>query len=188
MTAEMTAERQTMVESQVRTQDVTSTALIEAMRAVARERLLPAGKAFLAYADMEVEVAPGRWLLKPRDVAKLLQGLSPRPGERALAISAPYAAEVLARMGHAVTTIDAADAAPAGGFDLIVCEGAVAKTPPAWTEALAPGGRLGVVERDGAVGRAVLWLKTDATVGRRALFDCAPPYMAGFEPEKRFVF
>ena len=87
--------------------DATDQALIEAFRGVAREDLAPAGKAWLAYADAEVEYAPGRWLLRPRDVAKLLQALKPRSGETALAISAPYAAAVLDLMGLAVTRIDA---------------------------------------------------------------------------------
>ena len=38
-----------------------------------------------------------------RDVAKLLQAADAREGEKALAIAAPYAAALLARMGLAVT-------------------------------------------------------------------------------------
>ena len=64
--------------------------------------VLPAGQAYLAYADAEVEYAPGRWLLRPRDVAKLLQALAPRPASAALAIAAPYAAAVLQPMGLSV--------------------------------------------------------------------------------------
>jgi protein-L-isoaspartate(D-aspartate) O-methyltransferase len=93
--ADLAAARENMVESQVRTADVTDVRLQDAMRDIAREQLMPEGKPYLAYADMEVEYAPGRWLLKPRDVAKLLQALRPMPGERALAIAAPYAAAVL---------------------------------------------------------------------------------------------
>ena len=82
MTADFTAERNAMVDCQVRPQDVTSLAIQDAMRSVPRERLVPAGKVFAAYADAEVEYAPGRYLLRPRDVAKLLQSLHPRAGER----------------------------------------------------------------------------------------------------------
>jgi len=81
--------RQHMVDSQVRTNKVTDERLIEAIRALPRERFVPEAKGHLAYTDIEVEYAPGRWLLKPRDVAKLLQALRPMPGERALAIGAP---------------------------------------------------------------------------------------------------
>jgi protein-L-isoaspartate(D-aspartate) O-methyltransferase len=188
MTADYAAQRTNMVESQVRTADVTDLAVQDAMRAAPREALVPAGKGFLAYADAEIEYAPGRWMLKPRDIAKLLQAVGPTPGDRALAISAPYAAQVLALIGLRITAIDAAEDPPPGAlFDVIVCEGAVASAPDAWRAALAPGGRLGVVERDGPVGRAMLWLRGAETVGRIALFDSTPPVLAGFDPVRTFA-
>src|SRR5690349_3087506 len=97
--ADLAAARLNMVESQVRTNDVTDVRIQDAMRALPREEFLPADKGHLAYADIEAEHAPGRTLLKPRDLGKLLQALRPMPGERALAIAAPYAAAVLERMG-----------------------------------------------------------------------------------------
>lgn len=189
MSADFTAERTIMVDSQVRTQDVTDLAIIDAMRAVPREALMAPGKSYQAYADAEVEYAPGRWMLRPRDVSKLLQALRPRSGERALAISAPYAAKVLGAMGLEVATRDAGESVAIGGdYDIVICEGAVAKAPAAWVDALAPGGRLVVVERDGPVGRAMLYLRGGETVGARALFDSTPPVLAGFEPRRAFVF
>src|SRR5579862_1388997 len=145
MTADFAAQRLNMVENQVRVADVTDYALQDAMRAAPRERLVPPAKAALAYADAEVEYAPGRWMLRPRDVAKLLQAVRPRPPDSALAIAAPYAAEILALMGLAVTRQNGADLTDVtGSWDVIVCEGAVAKAPAAWISALATGGRLGV--------------------------------------------
>ena len=194
MSSDFSSQRATMVESQVRVNDVTDYAIQDAMRLVAREAVLPPAKAYLAYADTEVEYAPGRWLLKPRDVAKLLQGVRPKAGERALAICAPYAAAVMAAMGLEVTRLDEGDlTAPSlvgsgGPYDVVVCEGAVTAVPPAWCDVLAPGGRLGVVERHGQVGRAELYLRSERDVGRRDLFDCAPPLMAGFEPAAAFTF
>jgi protein-L-isoaspartate(D-aspartate) O-methyltransferase len=189
MSADFTAERTIMVDSQVRTQDVTDLAIIDAMRAVQRESLTPEGKAYQAYADAEIQYAPGRWMLRPRDVSKLLQCLRPRAGERALAISAPYAAAVLSALGLQVSERDAGDtAAIEGRYDLIVCEGAVARAPVAWADALADGGRLGLVERDGPVGRAMLYLRAGETVGSRALFDSTPPVLAGFEARRGFTF
>jgi protein-L-isoaspartate(D-aspartate) O-methyltransferase len=183
-TADFTRQREIMVDSQVRTQDVTDTALIEAIRATPREALAP--KAWLAYADAEVEYAPGRWLLRPRDIAKLLFALRPKAGEKALAVSAPYAAAVLGRMGLEVVQIDAGESV-SGAWDIVVCEGAVAETPEAWKAALAPGGRLGVVERTGPVGRAKLFVRTEQTTGVRVLFDSTPPVLSGFEPRRNFA-
>lgn len=189
MTADFAPQRTIMVDSQVRPQDVTDLAIQDAMRIVPRERLLAPARSFLAYADTEVEYAPGRWLLRPRDVAKLLQGLRPRAGEAALAIAAPYAAAVMEAMGLTVTRMEGADLKPVeGSWDLIACEGAVAAVPPGWLAALAPGGRLGVVERVGVTGRAMLYLRSDSGVGGRPLFDSAPPIMAGFEAAPGFVF
>ncbi|MGH6956320.1 MAG: protein-L-isoaspartate O-methyltransferase family protein [Caulobacteraceae bacterium] len=189
MSVDFATQRATMVETQVRTADVTDYAIQDAMRRAPREALLPPEKAYLAYADVEVEYAPGRWLLKPRDVAKLLQVLRPRPGERALAIAAPYAAIVMEAMGLVVTRLDQGDLTqPQGEYDIVVCEGAVSSTPPGWCAALAVGGRLGAVERKGPVGRALLFLKSEHGVGRRDLFDCGPPTMAGFEPQPAFAF
>ena len=187
--ADLAAARLNMVESQVRTQDVTDVRIHDAMRSIPRESFMPEGKAYLAYADMEVEYAPGRWLLKPRDVAKLLQALKPIPAERCLAIAAPYAAAVIKTMGVAVERLDGPDltATAADAYDLIVVEGAVGRAPEAWLRSLAPGGRLGVVERDGMVGKAVLYLRTEDGIGRRDLFDAFPPVLAGFEPQHGFA-
>jgi protein-L-isoaspartate(D-aspartate) O-methyltransferase len=186
--ADFAAARLNMVESQVRTQDVTDVRIHDAMRSLPRERFVPAQKSHLAYADIEVEYAPGRWLRKPRDVAKLMQALRPMPGERALAISAPYAAAVLEELGAEVTRAEAGEPLPAGEFDIVVCEGAVTRTPEAWTAALATNGRLGVVERDGPVGKAGLYVRADDGIGRRDLFDAFPPVLAGFEAHHGFAF
>lgn len=190
MSTDFAAARLNMVESQIRTADVTDLPLQDALRVVAREAVVPASKAYLAYADADIEYAPGRWLLRPREVGKLLQALKPREGETALAIAAPYAAAVLEKMGLSVTRHDGDDlkTVPAGSYDVIVCEGAVAVAPKAWQDALAHGGRLGVVERTGPVGRAAIYLRAEDGVGRRAAFDASPPVLAGFEVETGFSF
>ena len=190
MSIDYARQRAAMVESQVRVADVTDYAIQDAMRAIAREALLPPATAYQAYADAEVQYAPGRWLLKPRDVAKLLQAIRAQAGEQALAIAAPYAAAVLEQLGLAVTRLDDGDLTePTGEFDVIVCEGAVADVPPGWLAALkSPGGRLGVVVRQGPVGRATLYLAAEGGPGARDLFDSTPPIMAGFEPKRAFAF
>jgi protein-L-isoaspartate(D-aspartate) O-methyltransferase len=187
---DLAAARLNMVESQVRTNDVTDVRIQDAMRALPRESFVPAGKAYLAYADLEVEYAPGRWLLKPRDVAKLLQALRPMPTERALAIAAPYAAAVLERLGLSVARVDGEDLSqvPAGEYDVIVSEGAVGRAPAGWLSALAVGGRLGVVERDGPVGKACVYIRAEDGVGRRDVFDSFPPVLKDLEAHHGFAF
>ncbi len=189
MASDFTLARLNMVESQIRTADVTDLPLQDVLRVASREAVVPADKAHLAYADAEVEYAPGRWLLRPRDIGKLLQALRPREGERALAIAAPYAALILEGMGLTVDRLDGTDLTQVAGqdYDLIVCEGAVDAAPAAWTDALAPGGRLGVVERTGPVGHAVIYRRNDDGLGRRVAFDSTPPVLAGFEARSRFA-
>ena len=189
MSLDYATAREIMVDSQMRTHDVTNVALLQALGQVARERFVPAGRGHLAYADTEIEYAPGRWMLRPRDISKLLQNLAPQRGEAALAIAAPYAAAVLEVMGLVVTRVETPDlAVPAGTFDVIVCEGAVSKVPQAWLAALNVRGRLGVVERNGPVGRAMLYLRTADQVAPRVVFDSTPPILAGFEAHAGFVF
>ena len=207
---DFTSARLNMVESQVRTQDVTDLDLVDAMRAIKRERFCPADKAHLAYAEKSVEYAPGRFLLAPRDLAKLVFSARPRAGERALAIAAPYAAAVLTRMGLHVSALEPADgdtavrmmlqdegvevvggdlASPSGAHDVIVSEGAVARAPEAWMTALTPGGRLAVIERSAQLGKAQLYTKdADGRLARRNTFDAIAPYLAGFEPAPAFQF
>ena len=93
-----------MVENQVRTNDVTDLAVQDAMRDAPRERLC-GPKTALAYAEAPVEYAPGWRLAEPRNSPSCCRRISPQPGERALAIAAPYAALVLARVGCTVTAL-----------------------------------------------------------------------------------
>ena len=73
---------------------------------------------------------------------------------------------------------------------MIICEGAVEEAPDAWQEAVAVGGRLGVVERMGPVGKARLYVRGDdgILVARREVFDATPPVMPGFEAAPGFAF
>lgn len=188
MTFDFRAARLTMVESQVRTSDVTDTDLQDAMRTVPRERFCPEGKLFLAYAETEIEYAPGQYLMAPRDIAKLLQLLKPRSGERALAIAAPYAAAVLRQMGLQVTEQGPNDAVSSGAFDVIVTEGAVDHVPQSWLKGLSATGRLGAVERSGPVGKAKIHVLSEDGFGARDGFDASCAYLAGFEPKPSFAF
>jgi protein-L-isoaspartate(D-aspartate) O-methyltransferase len=204
------AARKIMVDSQVRVNDVTDRVLQAALLAVPRERFLPGDRAWSAYAEVEPEIAGGRRLMMARDVSKLLMALEARPGETALALAGPYAAAVLARLGLEVTAQEAdqavfdvtggvlADAgvrtvvaplpAPDGaGYDVIVSEAAAPGRPETWLSALKVGGRLAVVERTGAVGKAVLYVRGEQGVSRRELFNAAPPVLTELSPQPAFA-
>jgi protein-L-isoaspartate(D-aspartate) O-methyltransferase len=108
------AARRIMVDSQVRTSDVTDVRLIAAMLALPRERFLPAEQADLAYLDFDIPAAaaeagkPPRRLLKPMVLAKLLQAAEIAGGDRVLDVGCAtgYVSAVLARLAHAVVGLE----------------------------------------------------------------------------------
>ena len=71
--------RLTMVETQIRPNEVTDPRLLAALRAVPRERFVPGELRTLAYMDEGIEVfpsidgAPARFLLAPMVLARLVQ-------------------------------------------------------------------------------------------------------------------
>src|ERR1700686_2337061 len=81
------AARRTMVDSQVRTSDVTDSRLIAAMLTLPRERFLPPEHADLAYLDGDIPATPAaagrpmRRLLKPMVLAKLIQAADIAEGD-----------------------------------------------------------------------------------------------------------
>jgi protein-L-isoaspartate(D-aspartate) O-methyltransferase len=188
MTFDFQAARLTMVESQVRTSDVTDYLVQDAMRVAPRETLCPPSKQAVAYADADLEYAPGQYLLRPRAFGKLLQAIKPLATEKALAIAAPYGALVLKTAGLTVDEIAADGAATPGAYDVIVVEGAVAEVPAAWTAALAEGGRLAVILRHGPMGQAHLYTRAGGRVVSAEVFDVATPYLQGHAPKAEFAF
>ncbi len=212
------AKRKHMVEGQVRANDVTDRVLVQAMREIPRERFLPKSKRACAYAEMNVEVAPGRYLIEPRDFSKLFQALEPRKSDIALDIACGrgYSSAVLARMVETVVGLEddpalvekagallsdigadnavviegdlKAGAPDQGPFDIIAVNGAVIEPPRPWFDQLADGGRLGGFEIVGGGGKAVLYGRDGGAVGRRELFDAHAPLLPGFEPEPAFQF
>ena len=210
--------RDLMVESQVRTNDVTDLRILRAMRTLPRERFAPAQRRTLAYADLELEVAPGRTLMRPRDLSKLVQALSPAAGERALEIAGAtgYGAAVLAACCGEVVSLDpdpnlsfaaraafescgltnvrTVSTAAADGwkdsapYDVIMLNGAAEVVPDAWLEQLADGGRLGVIVRQDRAGAARLYTKSGGAISYRIVFDAAPPVAPGLERPPAFAF
>jgi len=167
--------RRNMVDGQLRPNRVTNAQLLAAIGDLPRERFLPAGLQSVAYADDDVPLGKGRFLMEPMVLARLLQTLQPLPEDKALVVAsgAGYGAALLARLVKAVVAVEA-DAGLAGSaeqtirnlgitnvqqvvgkmeegcaaqasYDVILIEGAVQKVPAAILDQLAEGGRLGTV-------------------------------------------
>lgn len=100
--------RRRMVDGQLRPNRVTDPRLLAAMDEIPRERFLPPALAARAYADEDVRLDGGRALIEPMVIARLLQLLALRDGDRALVVGAGsgYAAAVAARCGARVIALE----------------------------------------------------------------------------------
>jgi protein-L-isoaspartate(D-aspartate) O-methyltransferase len=140
---DMAAARRFMVDGQLRPNKVSDARLLSAMGEVPRERFLPPALAARAYVDQDVALPGGRVLIAPMHIARLLQLLRIRDGDRVLVIGAGagYAAAVAAHCGARVVALEQAPwlvaqarAAVAGLVPpeaLRVVEGALAQGFPA---------------------------------------------------------
>ena len=107
-------QRLTMVESQLRPNEVTGTRLLAAMRALPRERFVPPKLSALAYMDEAIEVfpafdgAPPRFLLAPMVLARLVQLAAIQPEDSVLDIGCAtgYSTAVLASLGRSVIGLE----------------------------------------------------------------------------------
>jgi protein-L-isoaspartate(D-aspartate) O-methyltransferase len=179
MSQTMLAARTNMIDAQIRSADVTDPRIHAAMAAVARERFVPGNKRALAYADVPVEVAPGRFLLDPRSFAKALQLAEVTADDRVLDVGCAtgYSSAVLARLAKSVIALEqdadlvriASEALAladgnievtqgsliegfkmGGPYDLILVNGAIPARPDTLLGQLAEGGRLVAFLQDGA--------------------------------------
>ena len=102
------AARIRMVDGQVRPADVTRPDVIDAMLWAPRERFLPKSKRGVAYMGDLVELAPGRFELDPRTLAKMIDALAPTSKDLALVVGAGggYASAVLSRICAAVVSLE----------------------------------------------------------------------------------
>lgn len=206
--------RVTMVDTQVRPQDVTKFPIIAAMLAVPREDFVPQAAREAAYVGGNISLAPRRVVLEARSLAKLLDALDVVPGEKVLCLGAGYgyAAAVLAEMGADVVAVeeDAAMAAAAtqslqgqakvvnaalnqgaaahGPYDVVLLEGGAEAFPAALEAQVKEGGRLAAIFMEGALGVARIGHKHDGKVTWRFSFNATAPVVPGFEAARGFVF
>ncbi|TKD21643.1 protein-L-isoaspartate O-methyltransferase [Rhodobacter capsulatus] len=210
------ARRTMMVDTQVRPNDVTKFPIIEAMLAVPREAYVPEARREAAYVGENLDLGQGRWLLEPRNFAKILDALDVQPGDRVLDIGAGmgYSSAVLARMALAVVALEdgalaasaeahlsvhdidnvlvveaplSAGVADEGPYDVIVIEGGVEQVPAAIEAQLRDGGRIAAIFMQGQLGTVRIGRKIDGVVAWRDAFNAAAPVLPGFTCAKEFV-
>lgn len=103
------AARKFMVDGQLRPNRVTDARILAVMSTLPRENFLPPGLSARAYVDEDVRFVAGRGLIEPMIIARLIQSLSVRPGDRVLVLGAGtgYGAAVLAGLGARVVAVEA---------------------------------------------------------------------------------
>jgi protein-L-isoaspartate(D-aspartate) O-methyltransferase len=108
------AARAKMVDSQLRTENVTDYGVLTAMSDIERERFVPGKFAALAYIDEDLLVkdasgsAPARYLMEPAPFARLVQEAEIAPTDTALVVGggSGYAAAVLSRIASWVVMVE----------------------------------------------------------------------------------
>lgn len=211
------ARRLMMVDTQIRPSDVTKYPIIDAMLSVPREHFVPDSLREIAYVGKNIDLAPGRVILEPRTLAKMLDGLNIGRHELALDIGCAlgYSSAVIARMAQAVVAVEedetladeaqnllseaGADnvivqagaltegAAEHGPYDVILVQGGVEVVPDALIDQLKDGGRIACIFMEGANGAVRIGYKLDGRMSWRFEFNAGAPVLPGFARAASFA-
>lgn len=179
-----------MIEQQIRTWEVLDKQILELLERIPRDHFVPEAYKNLAYADIEIPLEHGEYMLAPKIEAKIMQALLPKPKELALEIGTGYgyltallassvshvysvdlyedfrdtARANLTKMGITNMTIDVGDASKGwpehGPFDVIAITATVPELDSSWQQMLTVGGRLFAFIGDASLATAVLITRT----------------------------
>ncbi|MFZ1469087.1 MAG: protein-L-isoaspartate O-methyltransferase [Paracoccaceae bacterium] len=215
--SEFASRRMMMVDTQVRPSDVTKFPIIDAMLQIPREVYVPRGQQEAAYIGVNIDLAPGRVVLEPRTLAKMLDALDIQPTEIVLDLGCGlgYSAAVMARLADTVVAVEedadlaaeaqhvlsqegvdnavvvagplAEGAARHGPYDVITIEGGIECLPEALAAQLKEGGRIAAVFMEGALGTVKIGLKQDGRITWRFAFNATAPVVPGFGRTKGFA-
>ena len=175
MVATMTdyaAEREAMVERQLKRRGITDAQILEAFRAVPREAFVGEEYAHLAYGDHPLPIEAGQTISQPYIVALMIEAAAIKRGDKVLEVGSGsgYAAAVISRIAAKVIGIerqhdlvevsrsrmaqlgydnveivegDGTKGAPREApFDAILAAASGSHVPKALLDQLGPGGRL----------------------------------------------
>ena len=174
---DFTAARFNMVESQIRPNKVRDQRLLDALGSLPREMFVPSISAGIAYIDENVQVGPGRYLLEPMVLARLIEEAGVRETYRVLDVAPAtgYSTAVLAALAKEVVAVECDPALvtqavgnldrlqiksaslqlgplaegwkAAAPYDIILVNGSAEILPDLLASQLAEGGRLLIVMR-----------------------------------------
>ncbi len=209
--------RENMIKQQLRPWEVLDERVLELMAHLPRDEFVPAAWRHLAYADTEIPLGHGEVMLQPKLEGRMLQALSPRPGERVLEIGtgSGWFTALLASLGGVVHSIDrigeftegarqrlsthgfrnlrleTADLfegfLPDGEYDVIAITGSLPSPCKPLHEALAEGGRLFEIIGTGRVMDACLVSRREGVLTCESLFETVVRPLVGAPVAAEFV-
>ena len=210
--------RRQMIDQQVRAWTVLDPAVLDVLSSVPREDFVPAPYESMAFADTEVPLGHGEFMMTPTVEGRVLQALDLRANDRVLEIGtgSGFLTACLAKLSGAVVSVDIhedfvrsaarklADAGienvelqtmdascdlPGNHFDAIAVTGSIETFDPRFVNALGPGGRLFVVVGSPPVMEARVVRRTgDADWTSETLFETSLGPLVHGTLPPRFVF
>lgn len=213
---DFTARRIMMVDTQIRPSDVTKFPVISAMLDIPREQFVPLDQRQAAYVGENIHLSPGRVVLEPRTLAKMLDVLDVQPNDLVLDIGTGlgYSSAVVAKMAEAViaveentemaakaeetfaeTGIDNAvvitaklsEGAPKHGpYEVIIIQGAVELVPDTILDQLKEGGKIACLFMQDQVGVCRIGYKSGGQITWRDVFNASAPVLPEFAAETVF--
>jgi protein-L-isoaspartate(D-aspartate) O-methyltransferase len=213
---DFSAMRAAMVDSQLRTNEVSEPRIVAALNKVPRENFVPPERAALAYVDVSIPLGQGRYLNAPLVTARLLVEAQLRPGEKVLLIGSAtgYAAALIAALGNDVVAVEEdarliaiaevalgqnprvtqtlaplAEGAPAGGpFDVLFIDGAVESVSQPLIDQLSERGRVVTALVDNGVTRLSVGQKAGSRLSLLPVTDLEAVRLPGFSKHAHFTF
>lgn len=210
--------RQAMISGQLLPNKITDERVIEALTSVSRDSFVPKALKGVAYVDEDIEVAPGRFVMEPMVLAKLISAANIQKTDVVLEVGCAtgYSTAVLSKLADAVVAVEEDEELSAkadrylqdcgadnvavvccansegvikqGPFPVIFINGGVEEIPQTLIDQLADGGRMVFVRVENGVGHGHMLTKNGETVDGRDLFDANVYILPGFNKEAQFVF
>lgn len=196
-TADFAVARRAMIDSQLRPSGVNAHWVLARMAEVPREDFVPLNLRPVAYMDRAVPLAGGHWLAPPTVHGLLLQEARPRATDRVLVVDggSGYLPTLIRPLAGSVEVIgvDAAvagtvPAGDAGGYTLLLVDGAVEQLPAGLLAALAPDARIVTGMVESGVTRLAAGQAVNGRAALLPLIEIGIPVLPAFATPRGWSF
>ena len=170
--------RQTMVDTQLRTNKVRDERILDSMAEIPREKFTPRDVSSLAYLDEDIPIGPNRAMIEPMILARMIQATDLNSEEVVLDVASGtgYSAAVLGRIARVVVAVESDDEmvqkssqqmvelgmdnvvvekgpiefgwSEQAPYDVILVNGSCGAVPETYFEQMSEGGRLCAIKKE----------------------------------------